>query len=79
MEWKKITKNDIGKRMILVTNNMDARTRLGEMSHIWIINELCKSDKVGYTGNPSGCYGMNPCGLTHYMEIKPVIKKTKRD
>ena len=35
MEWRAITKNDVGKTM-LVTNNLHAQNARGDMSHKWI-------------------------------------------
>jgi hypothetical protein len=65
--WKKITKEI--NRPVLVTNNLKARDANGNMSHIWCVGMVHKTNEPG---GPfvafKDLYSKVFC-LTHYAEI----------
>jgi hypothetical protein len=66
--WKKITGEM--KRKVLVTNNLKARDAHGQMSHIWCVGMVHKTDQPGF--EPFMAFDNSDrrlWGLTHYAEI----------
>ena len=67
--WQEI-KEEI-KRPVVVTNNINARSASGYMSHLWVADFVQMGDDGEFI---TFCGNMKVYGLTHFIEIDPPSK-----
>ena len=80
-EWQPITEPLKGGNW-LVTNNIDARLKGGDMSHVWLVRMVHETSEV--YGRFTAFHGDNDArlwGLTHYrpLDTRPTLAKKLGD
>lgn len=69
--WKRITDDvALDLRLVLVTNNIEARDAVGTMSHVWFVRMVHKQGDGTFLAFSESDVKIH--GLTHYCEL-PVL------